>query len=208
MPPAYNAHMHIGEGLLRRKLTRLACYDYCSVGAYFITGTCAGRKSLLGSVSQGTVALSPLGSLVEEQMHKLPERWSFLTLDAHVVMPNRFHMIVWINPRECKGGQVIREYDREELRSIPQILSGFKAGVTRKARKKGLHGESPLWQRSFFDHVIRDEEGLRRIREYILCNPLKWELDRENPRHTGIDSFYFWWSEYCARLAGNLQHEN
>jgi len=78
-------------------------------------------------------------------------------------------------------------------------VQAYKSAVTRRARRTGHWDRTPLWQRNYFEHVIRDDGALARIREYIACNPLSWELDREDPHGTGSDAFHEWLDEYSRR---------
>jgi putative transposase len=110
-------------------------------------------------------------------------------------MPNHFHAILFLI-NEIKGtasrAPTKREFGKSVSGSLSTILSGFKSGVAKRINRLLNHNLEGLWQRSFFEHVIRDEESLVLIREYILTNPFRWELDRENLQRTGDDEFDHW----------------
>jgi REP-associated tyrosine transposase len=142
---------------------RLSGFDYTSAGAYFVTVSAARRGSVFGDVREGTVQLNACGHLVSEALGAIP-RHHHAELDACVVMPDHVHAIVLLGP------------GRDTLSSI---VGAFKARATRQAHH-------PIWQRSFYDHVIRGDADLERAREYIEKNPLRWSL-RERLEGHGPD---------------------
>jgi REP element-mobilizing transposase RayT len=152
-----------------RKQNRLNNYDYSQPGYYFVTACTKDRKEYFGSVNIGKIDLSEMGKVVEEVWKRTPKLYKIVDIDEFVVMPNHLHGIVIIKPGEQAGG----------LRySLDQIVGSFKNVVTKFIRKQFIPDFA--WQPSFYYHVIRKEEGLDKIREYIRNNPLKWELDRNN----------------------------
>lgn len=140
-----------------RKYPRLKHYNYRSAGAYFLTLVCHQRRSLFGDIHDGIMIASPLGNIVISAWNEVPRRTRFATLDTFALMPNHFHAILWLQERN--------------ERSINQIINLFKGGVTRQAEYK-------IWQRSFYDRVIRNENELLHIRQYIMDNAKQWESDR------------------------------
>ncbi|QGY29666.1 hypothetical protein CUN67_12285 [Pantoea cypripedii] len=141
-----------------RKYPRLKNYDYKTTGAYFITLVCHQRLPLFGRISSGTFHPTLLGETTWYEWNNLTCRYpSWLRTDAFVLMPNHLHGILWLLDG-CP-------------RSVSDIIGLFKSGVTRQFHLK-------IWQRSFYDRVIRDEYELLKIREYIQNNPLQWALDR------------------------------
>jgi REP element-mobilizing transposase RayT len=170
-------------GVLHRQTTRLRGYDYSEIGAYFITICTRGRECILGEVSEGSMILSRLGGLVASCWGAIPDHFPAVSLDVWTIMPNHVHGILVIGARRgtaCRAPTQER-FGEPVAGSLPTIVRSYKAAVTRLARRACL-AES-VWQRSYFDHVIRGEEELSRIREYILNNPLRWNLDEENPAH-------------------------
>ena len=113
-------------------------------------------------------------------MENLRENPPGITLDAFVLMPNHIHGIIFINESdvEATGGSPIRRGPRQ--RSLGLFLNGFKSATTKRINDLQRTGLS-VWQRNYYEHVIRDEDSLRRIREYIVNNPARWDFDRENP---------------------------
>jgi putative transposase len=157
-----------------RESPRLPGFDYLQPGAYFVTAVTGHRACLFGDASDPT-ALSDAGMMVQSTLRRIPARFSTITLDEHVVMPNHVHAIL-----------ILSNDARHERHSVPVAFGDFKSYVVREYRR-GVETlgwtryEGSLWQRSYFDHVIRDENSLHDIREYIYNNPLKWTLDREHP---------------------------
>jgi len=191
-----------------RKSPRLSGYDYSQEGAYFVTVCVKDRLSLLGRVIDGTMRLNQAGQMMVTWWRELERKFPSMKIDEYfVVMPNHFHGIVLVPEEEpcfrpnpvttpanpplplAKGGHAGPPLQR--------IVQWFKTMTTNNY----IHGvkehgwpqfKGSLWQRSFYDHVIRDEASLNRIREYIASNPLRWDLDRENPRSRGSDEFDRW----------------
>ena len=150
----------------RKSSPRLRGFDYRVAGYYFITICTFNREPRFGNVRDEKMILNSTGRIIERSWQYLPDHYSNLKLDEYVIMPNHFHAIA------------ILEGNGHEL---SEIVRGFKTRSARRVNrleyKTGFH----LWQRSFYDHVIRDDRDLDAIREYIVNNPLKWELDNENP---------------------------
>jgi len=160
-----------------RKKIRLSGFDYSQAGSYFITIGTHNRKYIFGDIQNENIKLNDIGRIIEEWWNKLPEKFLSIKNDEFTVMPNHIHGIIAIldENSESNSGKA----------ALPRILQWFKAMTgneySRYVREKRLSvGENRLWQRSYYDHVIRNEKELGRIREYIKNNPLKWHLDREN----------------------------
>lgn len=151
-----------------RETTRLKEFDY-STGWFFVTACCANGTSYFGKIESDGVSFSAIGKIAHEEWIKGPLLRKELEIDYFVVMPNHFHAILSLGSGKTKLGS---------------LMSQFKSAVTKKAAKDlGFTGE--LWQRGFYDRIIRSEQELSRIRAYIENNPLKWSLDRENPDRIG-----------------------
>jgi len=126
-----------------------------------VTVCAFGRRFLFGAVMQDEMRLSPLGEVVRREWTAIATRWGGVELDAFAVMPNHLHGIVALT-------------GAGRAPPLQTIIGSFKAGVSRRAG-------CSVWQRSFYDRVIRDDEELRALREYVEENPLRWALDLENP---------------------------
>src|ERR1700724_3254949 len=142
----------------RRGPLRLPGCDYSQAGAYFITACIHNRAMLFGAVIDGDVRLSEMGTIVQQTWDPLPTHYDGIDLDAFIVMPNHVH------------GIIILADEPETRHAIPEIVRGFKTfsarRVNERAGKRGV-----LWQRGYYEQVIRNEKALDRIRDYIANNP-------------------------------------
>ena len=151
-----------------RKKIRLDGYDYSSSGAYFITICTMDRKPLLWKRSDADFGLSHCGETVKTAIESIEKHYKYVAVDKYCIMPNHVHILIQI--REERSPQSFR-FD------IPNIVGKYKASVTRKVGKELLFHEK-LWQSSFFDHIIRNQEDYARIWDYISGNPSRWLEDR------------------------------
>ena len=164
-----------------RKTTRLPDYDYTQAGAYFFTVCVKEWKRMLGEVVGEDVVLTKEGEIVQTIWNELTEHYEDIKLDAFVVMPNHVHSIVWIH--EDKVTRVVGEglrpspTKKTKRHGLPEIVRAFKSFSARKITELRCTQGQPFWQRSFYDHNIRDDEDLYNNRKYIQENPLKWSLD-------------------------------
>ncbi len=151
----------------QRKSPRLHGYDYAQAGAYFVTICQQSRACLFGDIADGELRLNPAGEMVRAWWERLPEKFPAVEIDYFVVMPNHFHGIVLLDGKST---------------TLSQAIGWFKAMST-NAYMQGVNerGWTPferrLWQRSFHDHIIRDERGLEMIRGYVMTNPSRWAED-------------------------------
>lgn len=167
-------------GQPERKTTRLPDYDYTHAGAYFFTVCMKEWNRVLGEVVGEDVALTKEGEIVQAVWNELPEHYEDIKLDAFVVMPNYVHGIVWkIEPETINVGEGLRPSPIKKTKryGLPEIVRAFKSFSARKINELRCTQGQPFWQRSFYDHIIRDDEDLYNHRKYIQENPLKWSLD-------------------------------
>ena len=169
------------HAILRRRSLRLKDYEYSQDGAFFITICTHKRKCLLGKVVDNEVILNLWGRIVESEWLQTEKLRPYASLDAHVVMPNHFHAIFSLTNQERATQRVAptgKDLPTGLLpRSIGAIVGQFKSQVTKRLKSTGMRSKEPFWQRNYYDHVIRDEEDLNRIREYIQYNPVRWLED-------------------------------
>jgi len=160
-------------------------YDYSLAGAYFITLVTFQRDLLFGEIQQGEMALHRRGEIVREEWFASAEIRKEIRLypKEFVVMPNHVHGIVWIvetvgahgRAPESMGG---RRPPHRKPKSLSSFIAGFKSSVTKRIRME--LNETGIWQRNYYDHIIRTERELDNIRKYIETNPMNWEKDEEN----------------------------
>ncbi len=182
MHSRYNPNIH------HRRSIRLPEYDYTQSGAYFVTMVVRDRSCLFGEVANGEVQLNETGILVADTWEWLATQYAYVTLDEYVVMPNHLHGVIAIDTR--RGGSrtaptretaptpATMPYNRKPL---GRLIGAFKTVMTKQFNlAHGIKGH-PVWQRNYYERIIRDGNELARIRKYILDNPTQWAFDRENP---------------------------
>lgn len=165
----------------RNESFRLTGHDYSSGGKYFITICTHFGVSLFGNISCGKMFLSESGQIANKIWYELPKHFSFVSLDEFVVMPNHVHGIVIIEPttvvRTLHATSLLRS-DQSEFMSIISPKPGSLQTVIRSyksAVSKLVHQFDPhfSWQPRYYDHLIRSDQELHRIRKYIIDNPVK-----------------------------------
>jgi REP element-mobilizing transposase RayT len=156
-------------------------FDYGQVGAYFVTLSVQDRKCLFGEVVNDAMRVNEIGKIVADEWRRTPTMRPNVILDECVVMPNHFHALLALESSRRGVLNTPSGQFHSPSQTLGAILRGFKAATTKKINEcRGRFGEV-LWQRNFYEHVVRDEAELSRIREYIENNPTQWLLDRENP---------------------------
>jgi REP-associated tyrosine transposase len=184
---------------LRRRSVRLVGYDYTRPGTYFVTICTHNGAPLLGSTVNGRVQLSRFGRLARECWLAIPAHFPAVCLDAFVVMPDHFHGIILIGARAAsddvdappddvgarhavplrnRDDRAAPAFGRPTAGSLPTIIGAFKSAVTRRVNTGG--GGTRVWQRNYFEHIVRNQAELHRIRSYIITNPIRW--NRRNRR--------------------------
>jgi len=170
-----------------RHSIRLQNYDYTQEGAYFVTICAYQRECLLGQIVDGEMVLSEYGRIAQEEWLQSAAIRRELELDAFVVMPNHIHGVVAIiSAVPHVGAHGVRPLQRKP-RSLGAFIAGFKSTTTRRINEPRGTPNALVWQRNYYDHIIRSERALEYVRDYIATNPLRWHLDRENPGRTEVD---------------------
>ena len=176
----------------RRRSLRLQDFDYRSTGAYFIT-ICAEARRL-------HFEDPVLAGIVEKAWRSLPYRFPSVALDAFVLMPNHVHFVLWLTDVAATlavagGGGA----GASPAPTLGQVVGAFKSIVAVEWLKwLKVHDSlrsGRVWQRNYYEHVVRNEDELHRIREYIVMNPVKWHLDHNNPAREidpGFDQEWAW----------------
>lgn len=188
-----------------RRSVRLQGYDYAQAGAYFVTICTQGRECVFGEIVEGEMRLNDAGRMVERWWAELMNKFLSIEINEYIVMPNHFHGIVVIvgaalcgrpgagvgagvlsDRRRQKRGQPKAGHPHRGAPTLGDIMDWFKTMTTNDyIRGVKQHGwpsfPGKLWQRNYHEHIIRNEEELRNLRQYIVNNPLQWALDQENP---------------------------
>jgi REP element-mobilizing transposase RayT len=163
---------HERRRLSRRSSPRAEGYDYTTPGSYFFTIRTYDGVFLFGDINDGVVMRNAFGDTVDECWTGLPQHFPLVILDAFVVMPNHIHGIVMLNQA---GLHSKPDY------GLSQIVRVLKSFSTRRINDIRATPGAKIWQRSFYDHIIRDDRDLERVRGYIEANPGNWRYDSDNP---------------------------
>ena len=185
----YNPDIH------HRRSIRLQGYDYSLPGAYFVTICTQNRECLFGDIRNGEMALNDAGNMVTRWYHELENKFPDIQHDAFICMPNHVHFIVvnmgpvtvGADQRVCPNKMGEHAGKGEHAGSpLHRVVQWFKTMTTNEyicgVKQNGWPPfPGKLWQRNYYEHVIRDEDELNKVREYIVGNPSNWESDQENP---------------------------
>ena len=184
------------DGNRFRQHTRLPSFDYRSSHAYFVTICVRDRLCVFGEVADDAMKLSRRGVVARDCWLDIPRHHPHVTLDAFIVMPNHVHGVLLF-----EGDPPVVATPASPLTSIPKnyrptgpasgslgaVIGSYKSAVTRTINRLRPGAATDLWQQNFYEHVIRNDYALNRIREYMGMNPERWARDRENPDGDGTD---------------------
>lgn len=172
-----------------RHTTRLKSWDYHSSGHYFVTICSFDRECIFGDIVNGKILLNKNGIVVNNIWNLLPEH-HFVGLDVFQIMPNHIHGVVFI--KNFVGVSFMKPDNSMEIAkshrhmglinqtpTLGQIIRYFKAKCSHELHKMGFCQQ--IWQRNYHERIIRNEDELQKIRDYVELNPLKWDLDKNNP---------------------------
>jgi len=177
-----------------RRSIRLKGYDYTQPGAYFVTLVTQDRACLFGEIVDGATRLYPIGMIVEKCWYDLERHFPTVSLDEFTLMPNHLHGIICLGEASASYTQNIRQTIKTDAspqrpigtvpNSLGAIIQNFKSISTRKINQTLVPSTRKVWQRNYYERIVRDEAELNRIRQYILNNPIQWELDNNNPQRS------------------------
>ena len=186
----YNPDIH------RRRSIRLKGYDYSQPGLYFITICTQNRSILLGDIENGKMILNDAGMMVHRIWNEIPNDFHNIQLHEFVIMPNHIHGIIEIttvgadsisapsiSAKNDTGAEIGAEMDSAPTPAIPKIVQSFKRHTTIEYIKMVKQNivppfEKRIWQRNYYEHIIRNEKSYYQIAEYIRNNPMKWREDK------------------------------
>lgn len=192
-----------------RRSVRLQGHDY-GAGAYFVTICAHTRAPLFGTVDAGRMIPNALGMIVLEESDRSMAIRREIELVAVALMPNHLHGLIVLNPdarhgdlagvgARLAGSSPLIDTERSgptpfrrSPRSLGSFVGGFKAASTSKIKAASGTADTPIWQRGFHEHLVRDDAAMVNIVNYILTNPIRWSLDPENPDRTDTDAFDDW----------------
>jgi REP element-mobilizing transposase RayT len=189
----YNPKIH------DRKSIRLKGYDYSQAGLYFITICVHNRKHLFGKIENGEMILNEYGTIAQQQWKKLQERFPNFKLDTFQIMPNHMHAIISLSHLTIpvRAGFIPAPNQGQPQGIAPttigNIIGAYKSLVANESLKifkqKWTEADpisimGKLWQRNYYEHIIRNEQAYHRIAEYIINNPKSWEADKFHKKIT------------------------
>ena len=173
-----------------RRSIRLPGYDYCQSGAYFVTICAYQRQCMFGEVVDGQMVLNQYGAIVADTYRWLCQHYSYLDIDKWIVMPNHFHAIMVITDQPCRGGSrtaptANEQYNADAIdkkrKPLGRLIGAFKTVSTKKINILRDSPGTPLWQRNYYEHIIRNPDAMDKIRQYIIHNPVSWQIDQLHP---------------------------
>ncbi|HEX9750907.1 MAG TPA: transposase [candidate division Zixibacteria bacterium] len=169
-----------GSTTQTRRSLRLRDYDYAQPGAYFVTVCAYRQQHTFGTIDGEKTSLNDYGLIVRDEWLKTGTLRPGIQLDEYVIMPSHLHGIIVIPPSTEEGtarrAPTPEAFGRPVPGSIPTIVRSFKSAVTRRVCEEAGGQRIAVWQRGFYDHIIRTEADLHRIRGYIRTNPLALSL--------------------------------
>jgi REP element-mobilizing transposase RayT len=162
-----------------RRSIRLRNYPYAERGFFFITICTHEKRCTLGKIANYEIALSKIGQIAEKCWREIPLHFPTAKLDQYTIMPNHLHGIVIISKDESAPtlDTPFERFGKPIRGSLPTIIRSFKSAVTKRVHELGENGSLPVWQRNYFEHVIRNQDSLNKIRNYIWENPIHWCAD-------------------------------
>ena len=167
-----------------RHSIRLKNYDYSQPGAYFVTVVTYQRETLFGQIANDEMTLNENGIVVQSCWEQIPLHFPTVHNDAFVVMPNHIHGIIIITYEGTVCRAPTESFGKPTVHSVPTIIRSFKSTVSKKINELRHMPGSPIWQRNYYEHIIRNDGELNEIKQYISNNILQWALDRENPHNS------------------------
>lgn len=179
----YNPEIH------HRRSIRLNNFDYTATGAYFVTICAFDRECLFGGISNGEMTLNEFGHIVHGCWMETTDHFPNTVMDVFVVMPNHVHGIIFIRMFDkmtvsegttCRA-PTFESFGAPVAGSMATIVRSFKSAATKRINQIRNNPGTTVWQRGFFEHVIRNEKELNTIRCYIEENPTNWCQDTNNP---------------------------
>lgn len=164
-----------------RHSIRLKGYDYSQSGVYFVTIVAWQREMLFGEIRDGEMVLNEFGKIIADTWKWLETQYEYVELGAWVVMPNHLHAILIIH--ENRRGDSRIAPTTTKRKPLGRLIGAFKTVSTKHINLLRNTEGQVVWQRNYYEHIIRNERGMDNITRYIESNPLNWADDDENPNN-------------------------
>jgi len=181
--------MNFNKNIHHRHSIRLPGCDYSAPGMFFVTMCTENREQLFGEVVDEKMVLNDFGKILNYWIFQIENKYGGVFIDENVIMPNHAHIIILIadnaatvNKSSVVDVGAIHELPLQQRRQmlIPKIVGFLKMNSAKYINKlRGLE-RVPVWQRNYFEHIIRNDQSLQKIRQYIVNNPFNWSVDLEN----------------------------
>lgn len=172
--------------LPQRHTIRLTDYDYSQEGLYFVTICCQDKICRFGNISNSEVILNESGKIAHDEWLNTPQLRPNIELGTFIIMPNHIHGIIIVR-NQIVGTNCIRpNIDKNGVCNTPlqppsqtlgAIIRGYKSAVTKQIKQLNNVSDIRLWQRNYYEHIIRNEASFSNISDYIVNNPYNWEND-------------------------------
>jgi putative transposase len=172
--------------LPRRRSIRLQSFDYSHPGSYFVTILSHNARHIFGELILGRMKLNAIGKIISSCWLDVPNHFPGVELSEYIIMPNHMHGIIRIPARARhavplqRHAEVVEAFGVPRVGSVPTIVRSFKSAVSQRARKVLGRPDARIWQRNYFERVIRNEHELHKIRQYIVQNPARWQFEKDN----------------------------
>jgi REP element-mobilizing transposase RayT len=167
-----------------RRSIRLKGYDYAQPGAYFVTICAHQRAEMFGEVVESEMRLNEYGQIAAARWRWLADQYPYVRLDAWIIMPNHIHGILIMVDDDTVGRGGSRPAptrpDMPKRKPLDQLIGAFKTVSAKYINQLRQTPGAPVWQRNYYEHIIRNDRALQAIRHYIQNNPLKWQQDGDN----------------------------
>ena len=173
-----------------RKHMRLKGYDYSQAGLYFITICTKNREHIFGIINNGVIILNEYGDIVRNYWNDIPNHYINVELDEYIIMPDHFHGIIQMNPSVAQfiasnsvASNIAMKQEDAMNRTptavtIGAVVRSFKACCTHAINKMNNNIGVSIWQRNYYERIIRNEKSYYQISEYIKSNPKNWQDDK------------------------------
>ena len=167
-----------------RRSVRLKEYDYSQSGEYFVTICTNNHECIFGNIIQEEMKLSPEGKIGQRYWEEIPKHFSNVQLDEYIIIPNHIHGIIILTESMVGTRHAVslqEQFAKPVIGSVPTIVRSFKSAATKRINEMRHTPSFPVWQKRFYDRVIRDDNELNNIRDYIRNNVLQWAIKSDDP---------------------------